>query len=162
MKLKSGDAKNMIVDVKGQVTPECSRTHITYRFDIPRPVGELKIRFSYHPKRLEDLEKSKAIILESIEKYSNSRYPELDKAKWEAFMPLTNLITLSVDDPEKHRGAGLNHEPEQLVCISDLQASPGYVNGPIIAGMWSVTLSIFGIVTDHCNYELEIWTEEEQ
>lgn len=152
----------MLIDVKGQVTPVSTRSHITYSFDLRKPAGELKIRFSYHPKRLEDLERSKEIILEGLEKYTISASPKLDEAKWEAFVPLTNLITLSVDDPNGHRGAGHRHDPEQLLYLSEYGASPGFVSGRLIEGMWSVTLSLHGIVTDLCSYELQIWKEEEQ
>jgi hypothetical protein len=152
----------MLIDARGQVTPLCSRSHITYCFDLRQPVGELKIRFSYYPKRMEDIERSKAMILESIENYSNSEYPDLVRTKWETYMPVTNLITLSVDDPAGHRGAGHRHAPEQLLYVSEHRASPGFVSGPMIKGMWRVTLSLHGIVTDICSYELQIWLEEEQ
>jgi hypothetical protein len=149
----------MLIDAKGQVTPACSKSHINYCFDIRHPIGELKIQFAYHPKRLEDIERSKALIVESLEMYSGSDHVELEKANWEKFMPLTNLITLSVDDPERHRGAGHRHDPDQLLTISELQASPGFISGPLIEGMWKVTLSLHGIVSEECSYELKVWTE---
>jgi hypothetical protein len=152
----------MLIDVKGQVTPVSSRSHITYSFDLSQPVEGLNIHFKYHPKRLEDLERSKTMILESLVKYSNAEYLDLDSAKWETFMPLTNLITLSVDDPTGHRGAGHRHDSEQLLYVSEHRASPGFVSGPMIEGMWRVTLSLHGIVTDICSYELQIWIEEER
>jgi hypothetical protein len=152
----------MLIDVKGQVTPVSSRSHITYSFDLRHSVGKLNIRFSYHPKRLEDLERSKELILACIEKYSGSENSELEKVKWGNYMPLTNLITLSVDDPQGHRGAGHRHDPEQLIQLTEYQASPGFVSGPMIQGMWKVTLSLHSIITDICSYELQIWLEEEQ
>ncbi|QGQ94737.1 hypothetical protein EHS13_07500 [Paenibacillus psychroresistens] len=150
----------MLIDVKGQVTPVNSRSHITYSFDLRQPIGKLNIRFSYHPKRLEDPERSKEMILASIEKYSGLENSDLEQAKWESFLPLTNLITLSVDDPQGHRGAGHRHDPEQLIRLSEHQASPGFVSGPIIEGIWKVTLSLHGIVSELCSYELQIWQEE--
>jgi hypothetical protein len=152
----------MLIDVKGQVTPVSSRSHITYCFDLRQPAGKLNIRFMYHPKRLEDLERSKELILASLGKYSLAENSELDKVKWGNYMPLTNLITLSVDDPKGHRGAGHRHDQEQLIHLSEYQASPGFVSGPMIQGMWKVTLSLHGIVTELCSYELQIWLEEEQ
>jgi hypothetical protein len=152
----------MLIDVKGQVTPVSSRSHITYSFDLSQPVEGLNILFKYNPKRLEDLESSKTMILESLVKYTNAEYADLDGAKWETFMPLTNLITLSVDDPAGHRGAGHRHDSEQLLYVSEHCASLGFVSGPMIKGMWKVTLSLHSIVTDICSYELQIWVEEGQ
>jgi hypothetical protein len=149
----------MLIDARGQVTPVCSRSHITYSFDLHQSAGQLNVRFLYQPKRLEDLERSKVLILESLSKYTIPEYAESARANWQTYMPLTNLITLSVDDPERHRGAGHRHDQEQQLQLSQHQASPGFVSGPIIAGIWKVTLSLHSIVSEICSYELQIWAE---
>jgi hypothetical protein len=149
----------MLINAKGQVTPECAKSHITYSFDLRHPVDKINIHFVYYPKRLEDLEQSKKIIYESIEKYTLSEHVEALKEKWQNYMPLTNAITLSIDDPERHRGAVHRHEPEQLLQLSEHQASPGLVSGLLIEGMWKVTLSLHSIISEVCSYELQIWAE---
>ncbi|UUZ79108.1 hypothetical protein LJK88_28245 [Paenibacillus sp. P26] len=94
----------MFLDIKGQVTPACSRSHISYSFHLEEPVSRLIIRFSYSPKRLEDEEQSQRLIMQSIDKYTAAEHREYAKAKWTAYLPLQNLITVSMDDPERHRG----------------------------------------------------------
>jgi hypothetical protein len=153
--------KQKILDVQGQVTPVCSRSHISYKFHLSEPGGKLWIGFTYRPKNLEDREQAKTMIFESIGKYTEPNQRERVQTKWESFLPLKNLITVSVDDPDRHRGAGHRHDPEQLLFLSEHDASPGLVSGRIPAGMWGVTLSLHAIVTDSCHYSLQIWQEEE-
>ena len=152
----------MLLDVKGQVTPSCSQTHITYVFHRKESTGKLLIRFTYAPKILEDEERSRAYILQSIDTYIAPGHREHARDKWKSYQPLKNLITLSVDDPERHRGAGHRHDPAQLLHLSEQDASPGLVSGIGIAGLWKVTLSLHAIVTETCSYELQIWEAEEE
>jgi len=152
----------MLIDVKGQVNSSCSRSHITYSFDLCQSGGQVNIRFKYDPKRLESLDQAKTLISESLEKYSTSEHYPSTAANWQSFLPLTNLITISVDDPNHHRGAGHRHDPQQQLFLSEHQSSPGFVSGPIVAGMWKVTLSLHSIITETCSYELQVWSEQEE
>lgn len=152
--------KKLVLDVQGQVTPVCSRTHITYKFPLAPRVSKLSIHIVYEPKHMDDAEKAKAVIMDSIAKYTEPEHRERVEAKWETFLPLKNLMTVSVDDPVSHRGAGHRHDSEQLLVLSEVEASPGFVPGPMPAGLWSVTLSMHAIVTENCRYTLQIWEEE--
>jgi hypothetical protein len=152
--------KKCILEVEGLVTPVSSKTHISYKFYLGQPSGKLWISFAYEPKHLEDRELAKKMIIDSIDKYTEADQRERIQAKWESFFPLKNLITVSVDDPKGHRGAGHRHDPEQLLFISEDAASPGLVRGRILPGMWEVTLSIHAIVTNSCRYKLQLHQEE--
>jgi hypothetical protein len=153
--------KRSVLEVEGQVTPVCSKTHISYKFNLGQPGGKLWISFAYEPKHLEDRDQARTMIIESIDKYTEADQRERIQAKWETFLPLKNLITVSVDDPEGHRGAGHRHDPEQLLYLSEDAASPGLVRGRILPGMWVVTLSIHAIITNSCRYKLLLHQEEE-
>jgi hypothetical protein len=102
--------KRIILEVEGQVTPLSSKTHISYNFYLGQPGGKLWISFAYEPKNLEDRELAKMMIFESIDKYTEADQRERLQAKWESYLPLKNLITVSVDDPEGHtavQGTGM-------------------------------------------------------
>ncbi|BBH21391.1 hypothetical protein Back11_27360 [Paenibacillus baekrokdamisoli] len=152
--------KRLILDVEGNVQPLSSKTHISYIFHLNQPVGKLWIDFAYWPKNLEDREQARDMITVSINTYAESNQRDRMLAKWESFLPLKNLITVSVDDPERHRGAGHRHDPKQLLFIDEQEASPGFVSGRLIEGLWQVTLSLHAIVTDNCHYKLQVQQEE--
>lgn len=152
--------RRLVLDAEGRVQPVCSKTHIAYSFHLDKPGGKLWIDFAYEPKNLEDREQSRALIAAGVEKYTEPAQRELVMDRWESFLPLKNLITVSVDDPMRHRGAGHRHDPEQQLFIGDQEASPGFAGGELIEGLWRVTLSLHAIVTNDCRYRLRIHHEE--
>ncbi|ANS73903.1 hypothetical protein AWM70_04380 [Paenibacillus yonginensis] len=153
--------RTLLLDVQGKAAPCCSKSHIAYRFFLPRPGGRLLLDFAYGPNNLEDPVKAKALIEESLRTYVEEELQDQAKARWESYLPLKNLITVSVDGPGGHRGAAHRHDPEQHLFLSRNEASPGLEHGELRQGMWEVTLSLHAILTDWCAYSLQIWQEEE-
>ncbi|AZN41415.1 hypothetical protein [Paenibacillus albus] len=152
--------KRLVLEAEGQVSPVCSRTHIAYSFHLDRQGGKFLIDFAYEPKNLDDREQAHSMIVDGIDKYTESAQRDRMLERWESFLPLKNLITVSVDDPKRHRGAGHRHDPEQQLFISGQDASPGFVNGELNEGLWRITLSLHAIVTESCRYRLRIYHEE--
>jgi hypothetical protein len=60
----------MLLYTKGEIAPASTKSHIVYRFHLNEQVRALCVKFAYTPKRLEDREQSKALILEAIDKYT--------------------------------------------------------------------------------------------
>lgn len=145
------------IETQGTLTPTSSKTHIIFTFDILEDIKKLNIEFSYDPKFLDDLDASKKIIEESLHLYyEDGKY----EGKWEEYLPLKNLLTLSIDDPKGFRGAVHNHPNKQYLYLSEEQASLGCIAGKLHKGHWEVTLSIHAVVTENCTYNLHIWEGE--
>jgi len=119
----------------------------------------LCIQFSYSPKKLEDEAKAKQLLERSVQMYMEPAYRQPILEKMDRYLPLTNLVTVSVDDPVGYRGACHRHDSEQWLVLSPSAASPGLTKGPITEGWWSITLSVHSIVTGSCDYRLAVWTE---
>lgn len=149
-----------LMDIQGRVTPEQSGTHLRIPFQLTADAERMNIRFAYSPKVLEDRERALALLEASFAKYVLPDQQERVAARAETYLPLNNLITVSLDDEHQYRGACHRHDPVQELHLSELHASPGLVRGLIKPGSWTVTLSIHCIVTDACDYRLEVWTDE--
>lgn len=150
-----------ILVAEGKLSPINSRTHITYTFEVPEGARAVRAKFSYSPKDLLDKEQSKKLIKEGLEKYVEPETLSYYEEKWETFTPLKNLITLSFDDPEQFRGACHRHDPVQEYVMSEDEGTPGLLKGPIVPGVWKVTISVHCVVTENCDYKLEIWEGDE-
>lgn len=150
-----------LLDVKGQISPDCSKSHISYSFIVPQPLCRLDIYFSYTPKLLENQSLSKQFIQDSVSKYIEKGHQQSYSEKWEMYLPLKNLITISVDDSIGYRGAAHRHDSKQELYISENKASPGLVPGNLRPGQWRVTLSLHAIVTDQCKYKLRVYERDE-
>jgi hypothetical protein len=145
----------LLLDVKGQVQPICSKSHISYWFELPEGAERLNIQFAYSPKTLDDEGKAKPLIETAIRQYISPELQTQYLEKWNTYMPLKNLLTISVDDPDQNRGAAHRHAPEQQLNISKLDASPGLVPGNLVPGQWRVTISLHAVVTE-CEYSLQV------
>lgn len=139
-----------------RVTPADEKTNITIPFTLSCEAEELHINFSYFPKILDDEERASELIHaclvhdtgEFIDEYSD--YSE--------YLPLKNLITISVDSPLGYRGAAHRHNPKQEHILSENINSAGFTAGKIIAGDWAVMINIHAVVTGYCDISLEIFT----
>ncbi|GMX66661.1 hypothetical protein Elgi_59330 [Paenibacillus elgii] len=147
--------KDLLI-VEGKLTPLSSKTHITYQFYMPEAAECLVIDFSYSPKKLNDLHASRELIEDAIDQYVNPSLQPVYKEQWEKFVPLQNLLTLSIDDPDGFRGSAHRHPNEQHHVLSRKESSPGFIEGPIQDGIWRVTISVHCVVTEACHYTLSI------
>lgn len=145
-----------LILAEGKVTPCCSKSHITYSFNLEKEADRLSIDFSYEPKKLLDREKAKELICEGICKFSVGD-TEKELENWEAHFPIQNLLTVSIDDSAGFRGCAHRQSPEQKFFITEDTASPGFVPGRLERGIWRVTLNLHAILTDYCQYRLHVW-----
>ena len=141
----------IIFETAGKVLPEQDKTNIPLEFTVPEGIEKMIIDYEYSPKILENEEKAEKLLAKSIEKYLGDEY----KAEPLDFMPVKNLITLSLDDNGEYRGAVHRQADKQHHEISEEFASPGFIKGEIHSGKWLVVLNV------HCcacevNYEIKV------
>ena len=145
----------LIFEKSGKVMPEQDKTNIPLQFTVPNGIEKLIIDYDYSPKTLEDEEKATEMLKKSIEKYLGDTY----KAEPKEFMPVKNLITLSLDENGNYRGAAHRQADKQHHEISRDFASVGFEKGEITSGEWTLVLNV------HCcacavSYNVRITGEE--
>ena len=145
----------VIFEKAGKVLPEQDKTNIPLEFTVPEGIEKLIIDYEYSPKTWEDRGKAEKLLAESIEKYLGDEY----RAEPQDFMPVKNLITLSLDDNGEYRGAAHRQADKQHHEISKEFASSGFIKGEIHSGKWQVVLNV------HCcacnvNYQIKVAGEE--
>jgi len=145
-----------LFEARGTLTSAASKSQVTYQFYVPAGCEGLRAHFKYFPKELNDREQSRRWIEAALDAYVSPTKRTL-RSNWEDFLPLSNLITLSFDDPERFRGAAHRHAPEQHYWLTPATASDGLIRGDIPCGMWRITLSVHGVVTPQCEYGLTVW-----
>ena len=134
----------------GVLTPSQSKMNIRFDFEVPVGVKALRVEYKYSPKHVEDKEKSVEMISLAAKKYGE----EINS--FDDLLPLSNLVTLSFDDCNGYRGACHRHPNEQSIYISSEASTPGIINLPITAGMWSVTLNVHFVGSDEVEYSIKI------
>ncbi len=145
----------LIFSTKGRITTANDKTNLIHRFDVPENIKALKIKYSYSPKTLENREKAVSIIHNCFDKYD-----EILVGRPADYLPVKNLITLSLDSCGIYRGAAHRQDNTQEHIISADFASPGFIKGEINAGEWDVVLNVHSVSCD-VDYEIEIEGEVE-
>ena len=135
-----------LLDKKIVLTKENEKTNVPLTFEVEEDFSELQITYSYSPKILEDREKSKELIEENIRTDAGENFS--DYPSWEEFMPLKNLITLSLDSPKGYMGAAHRQADNQHHIISEEFSSVGFERTEITKGQWTLTLNVHALVTD--------------
>ena len=90
----------LIFSTKGKITTANDKTNLIHRFDVPENLDRLIIKYSYSPKILENRERAVAVIRDCFDKYDETLV-----GKPADYLPVKNLITISVDENGKYRGA---------------------------------------------------------
>lgn len=145
----------LIFSTKGKITTANDKTNLIHRFDVPKNIRALKIKYHYSPKTLEDREKAVKIIRNCFDKYD-----EKIIGKPADYLPVKNLVTLSLDGCGIYRGAAHRQDDIQEHIISSDFASPGFMKGKIDAGEWDIMLNVHSVSCD-VDYEIEIEGEVE-
>ncbi len=147
-------AKIILKEAEALLHPQDSKSNRYILFNVPEKTVKLFITYSYSPKTLEDKEKSYELIKENILRDAPEdidRYPD-----YEEFLPLKNLVTVSLDSPTQFRGAAHRHDEKQYHEISKDFASPGFLKGEISEGEWRLSLNVHAVVTDICTCRIKI------
>ncbi len=148
-----------LLNVSGELSHHSEKTHITYLFEV-KNLRNLKFQFDYDPKTITDEVQCKQIIESCLKSYTALNQHEIEEV-WSSYYPVKNLLTIGIDDPEKFRGAAHRQPKQEVHDLSEHHASAGMLAGPIIDGMWSVTISVHALQSQSCQYTLKVWSEVE-
>ena len=144
----------LIFSTKGRITADNDKTNLLHRFDVPENIKSLTISYSYSPKIFENREKAAAMIRSCFEKYD-----ERLTGRPADYLPVNNLITLSVDENGKYRGSAHRQANGQRHIISEDYASPGFFKGEIQPGEWDIMLNAHCVCCD-VDYTITVEGEE--
>lgn len=131
-----------------RLTPEDNQKNIKMPFDLDKAFKQMTIHFSYTPQQIED-----RIALNEIRKAIPLFYSQFSEVSPESFLPLENLITVSIAYEDHYLGCRHHKSSRQMFTISADYASFGYLQHPVIPGNWELQLN------NHCvlSEEIKAW-----
>lgn len=137
-------------------TSEDAQHDVIFSFSCPTEIQEVRISFSFSPA----FETEKSICLPRIEdalgRYYDSYSRALQPMESLRFLPIKNLITLSVSKDGKYLGNAHRWEPEQEHVFTAVSASRGFVAPEKLSGEWSGMLHLHEIISPQCKGTLYI------
>ena len=142
--------------VQDTINKEDNNTHIVHKFQLDNTYKTLFITFRYLPLFLDNEEKAKDIIFNAIDKYRSGVELEQEKENWREYLKLSNLLTLSFDDTNGFRGCAHRKNNNEVIVISSDKSSTGMISGDIEKGEFKITMSVHALVTDICEYSIQV------
>ncbi|MEC6748258.1 hypothetical protein VXN63_06850 [Marinilactibacillus sp. XAAS-LB27] len=149
--------KETILKRELQLTEDHHQTNINLPFDVIEPASKLTIHFAYNPDEAEE-EVAKEKILAALQRF----VPESEQKKWgniERYLPLKNLITLSLNYEKTYVGAHHRKDNHQTIVISEHGSDKGFVKQAINAGGWEIQLNAHCIATKEVNVSIQVEVE---
>lgn len=138
-----------------------SRTNLYIPVKLDLSYDRLLIDFEYNPKYI-DVEEAREIIEKSLQYYIPDYIPE-DKmgiyGNVENYLPLENLITLSLDHNGNYMGAHHCKESVQNIVISKTESTKGFSKQQISKGVWDIQMNLHCIVSKELNLKIKIVVE---
>lgn len=138
----------ILLEKTGVVTQKNDKTNIFFDFNVPNGIERIIIDYNYTPKTVENKAEALALIEKKMKQYGADGTAE-------NYLPVKNLITLSLNDENGYRGAAHRQADIQHHEINENFADPGFIKGKIDSGTWRIALNV------HCcacnvNYNLKI------
>lgn len=144
----------ILLNAKGKITLHNNKTNLIHRFDVPNGLKALKISFEYSPKTLENREKAIEEVKSCLEKYD-----EVFDGKPADYLPIKNLVTLSLDANGRYIGAAHRQSNKQEHIISADKSSVGFIKTEIEQGEWDIMLNVHSV---SCDIDYKIIVEGEE
>ena len=144
----------ILLDAKGKITLHNNKTNLIHRFDVPNGLKALKISFEYSPKTLENREKAIEEVKACLEKYD-----EVCEGRPADYLPIKNLVTLSLDANVRYIGAAHRQSNKQEHIISADNSSVGFIKTEIEQGEWDIMLNVHSV---SCDVDYKIIVEGEE
>lgn len=125
-----------------------SQTDVSFYFDVAEGVEKIRIRFGYFP----GTETDPLICIPPIEQSMNRYYGCFPRAlqpmEKEHFLPIKNLVTLSLDKDGVYLGNAHRWATRQEHVISCGQASLGFLPPEKMEGKWHGMLHLHEILSE--------------
>ena len=116
-----------------------TQSNVKIPFQLKEKASVLMIHFTYSPEKSSD-EIALKQVKEGIKKYALKDYTE-SQLSAEAYLPVDNLITLSLSKDGKYLGGHHNKSSNQTITLTNDKASFGFWPVEIEPAKWELQLN---------------------
>lgn len=139
-----------------QWSSQDTSSDIVFSFQCPAEVEELVVSFTYSPGEEATREICLPAVQAAVTRYYGGYPQEIEPMTAEQFLPVKNLITLSLAREGIYLGNAHRWAPEQEHVISCRYASGGFCCPVSMAGAWTGMLHLHEVLSPVCKGHLRI------
>lgn len=157
MKIGTTDTTEKIIQKTLSITPEQNQTNVLIPFRLNSPYKCLTISFQYGPAYA-DKEEAVPLIQSALMKYLPEGTEVTEEIARE-FLPLENLVTLSLACDGNYLGARHTKERDLEVVITASEASLGFLPHAVEDGEWELQLNVHSVASAQVDARVSIFAE---
>ncbi len=139
-----------------QWSSQDTSSDVVFSFQCPAEVEELVVSFTYSPGEEATREICLPAVQAAVTRYYGGYPQEIEPMTAEQFLPVKNLITLSLAREGIYLGNAHRWAPEQEHVISCRYASSGFCCPVSMAGAWTGMLHLHEVLSPVCKGHLRI------
>lgn len=139
------------------LTPEDDQTHLDIPFELIKDYEKLILKMDYSPQWVE---KERAIML--MKAHLHEIIPREQLSEWgdvHKYLPLENLITLSLDYKDEYIGAHHCKDTSQHICVSSVASTKGFLKQQAAKGKWCVKMNMHCVQSETVTLNIQIFVE---
>lgn len=139
-----------------QWSSQDSSSDVVFAFQCPAEVEELVVSFTYSPGEEATRDICLPAVQAAVTRYYGGYPQEIEPMTAEQFLPVKNLITLSLAREGVYLGNAHRWAPEQEHVISCRYASSGFCCPAAMSGTWTGMLHLHEVLSPICKGYLRI------
>lgn len=150
--------ESVILEKELKLSQKDHQTNIVIPFQLNQAAEKLVIDFSYDPPVVDE-KAARIQIRQALKQF----VPATEQKKWgnvDRYLPLQNLITLSLTYENQYVGAHHKKDNHQIIIISKQETSKGFVKRTVEAGEWEIQLNAHCIGSENVTVSLYVRMEE--
>lgn len=150
--------------------PSENKTLTEFIVPIIEGTKEILIKGNYHPKTMNDIEKTNRFIYQAVHRYLRSDWEDLllSGPNWDyykksykknaikLFSPIRNLFNYTLIDPNNIVRARGNNRFFETIQVAREKASIGCVSGPLPVGDWRLIVEAHAIASESVALSIEV------
>lgn len=137
-------------------TPADAQSDVAFSFACPDTVRQVRVFFSFSPglENAEDI--CRPQVERALARYYDSYPRDLQPMDAARFLPVKNLVTLSLDKDGQYLGNAHRWATVQEHALSAEAASLGFTPPARVPGLWSGMLHLHEIISPVCRARLRV------
>ncbi len=158
-----------LLSIEDSLVPADSKTVRSFAFDVPAGTAAMTLAFEWTPSVSTDEERNRAAVLGGLAQWRGpsvlgdegaplgAMFEQADVKR--CLEKLPNLLNTVLVEPNgrwrgrSDRGKGTRQKP---LLIDPDQPGPGFCGGAIEPGVWRVDLEVHAVVSERCDFFLEV------
>lgn len=137
-------------------TPQDAQHDVPFVFTCPAGTKEVRLYFTFSPGKETTDDICRPAVEQALKRYYD-RYPrELQPMQADQFLPVKNLITISLDKDGQYIGNAHRWDTNQEHILTTQTASRGFTPPDRLDGPWGGMLHLHEIISPVCRGTLRI------